>query len=61
MTLSELRCLRLDGPKSLFNFMSRYQFDLDQMRKYCRERFGPVLGEVAETLCAAGTEDLGWT
>ena len=21
----------------------------------------PVLGEVTETLCAAGTEDLGWT
>ena len=28
VTLSELRCLRLDWPKTLFTFMSRYQFDL---------------------------------
>ena len=40
VTLSELGCLRLDWPKTLFTFMSRYQFDLDQMRKDCRERFG---------------------
>ena len=38
--VSELGCLRLDWPKTLFTFMSRYQFDLDQMRKECRERFG---------------------
>ena len=30
----------MDWPKTLFTFMSRYQFDLDQMRKDCRERFG---------------------
>ena len=29
----------LDWPKTLFTFMSRYQFDLDQMRKDCREQF----------------------
>ena len=41
VTLSELGCLRLDWPKTLFTFMSRYQrFDLDQMRQECRERFG---------------------
>ena len=40
VTLSKLGCLRLDWPKTLFMFMSRYQFDLDQMRKECRERFG---------------------
>ena len=37
VTLSELGCLRLDWPKTLFTFMSRYQFDLDQMRKECRD------------------------
>ena len=40
VAMSELGCLRLDWPKTLFTFMSRYQFDLDQMRKDCRERFG---------------------
>ena len=40
VTLSDLGCLRLDWPKPLFTFMSRYQFDLDPMRKECRERFG---------------------
>ena len=40
VTLSKLGCLRLDWPKTLFTFMSRYQFDLDQMWKECRERFG---------------------
>ena len=40
VALSELGCLRLDWPKILFTFMSRYQFDLDQMCKNCRERFG---------------------
>ena len=34
-----LGCLRLKWPKTLFTLMSRYQFDLDQMRKDCRERF----------------------
>ena len=40
VTLSDLRCLRLEWPKTLFTFMSRYQFDMDQMHKECRERFG---------------------
>ena len=40
VTLSHLVCFRLDWPKTLVTFMSRYQFDLDQMRKECRERFG---------------------
>ena len=40
VTLSDLGCLQLEWPKPLFTFMSRYQFDLDQMRKECRERFG---------------------
>ena len=40
VTLSDLGCLRLEWPKPLFTFMSRYQFDLDQMRKECRKRFG---------------------
>ena len=40
MALSELGCLRLNWPKTLFTFMFRYQFDLAQMRKDCQERFG---------------------
>ena len=40
MALSDLGCLRLDWPRALFTFMGRYQFDLDQMRKECRGRFG---------------------
>ena len=40
VALSELGCLRLDWPKTLFVFMSRYQHDLERMRKECRERFG---------------------
>ena len=34
--MNELGCLRLDWPKTLCTFMSRCQFDLDQMRKDCR-------------------------
>ena len=40
VTLSELDCLRRIWTKTLFVFVSRYQDDLDQMRKECRERFG---------------------
>ena len=38
--LSDIGCLRLDWPKSLFTFIGRYRFELEQMRKECRERFG---------------------
>ena len=40
VALSDLCCLRLDWPRALFTFMGRYQFEMDQMRKECRERFG---------------------
>ena len=40
VTLSDLGCLLLEWLKPLLTFMSRYQFDLDQMRKECREWFG---------------------
>ena len=40
ITLVELGCLRLDWPKELFTFVGRYQCELEQMRKICRERFG---------------------
>ena len=40
VALSELSCLCLDWPKTLFVFMSRYQHDLERMRKECSERFG---------------------
>ena len=38
--LSEIGCLRLDWPKDLFAFVGRYQLELEQMRKVCRDRFG---------------------
>ena len=40
VALSELNCLRQGFPKPLFVFMSRYQHDLEQMSKECKERFG---------------------
>ena len=43
VTLSELGCLRLVWPKTSFVFMSRYQHDLECMRKECSERFGSML------------------
>ena len=39
VTLSDIGCLRLDWPKDLFTFVGRYQCELEQMRKTCRERF----------------------
>ena len=33
VALSELGCLGLDWPRALFMSMTRYQFELDQMRK----------------------------
>ena len=40
VTLSDIGCLRLDRLKELFAFVGRYQ--LEQMRKACRDRFGPA-------------------
>ena len=40
VALSELDCLRQSWPKPLFVFMSRYQHDLERMRRECKERFG---------------------
>ena len=37
--LSDIGSLRLDWPKELFNFVGRYQLELEQMRKECRDRF----------------------
>ena len=42
VTLSDIGCLRLDWPKDLFAFAGRYQLELEQMRKACRDRFGPA-------------------
>ena len=36
--LSEIGCLRLDWPKDLFAFVGRYQLELEQMSKVCRDR-----------------------
>ena len=40
VALSELDCLRNDWPQPLFLFTSRYQHDLERMRRECKERFG---------------------
>ena len=40
VALSELDCLRQGWSKPLFVFMSRYQHDLEWMRRECKERFG---------------------
>ena len=39
MALSDLGCLRLDWPRALCTSMGRYQSDLEQLRRECRERF----------------------
>ena len=39
VAMNELNCLHLDWPNTLFVFMSRYQCDLERMRKDCRECF----------------------
>ena len=49
IALSDLGCLHLDWPKTLFTFMSRYQFDLDQMRKECWEWFGSTQARTCTT------------
>ena len=47
--LSEIGCLRLDWPKDLFSFVGRYQLELEQMRKECRDRFGGVTSGMCPT------------
>ena len=39
VSMSELGCLRLDWPQEFFTFVGRYQLELEQMRKECRDRF----------------------
>ena len=39
VSMSELGCLRLDWPQEFFTFVDRYQLELEQMRKECRDRF----------------------
>ena len=47
--LSEIGCLRLDWPNDLFSFVGRYQLELEQMRKACRDRFGPAASGTCPT------------
>ena len=47
--LSEIGCLRLDWLKDLFAFVGRYQLKLEQMRKVCRDRFGPAASGTCPT------------
>ena len=49
VTLSDIGCLQLDWPKDLFTFVGRYQCELEQMRKACRERFGPTASGTCPT------------
>ena len=49
VTLSDIGCLRLDWPKDLFTFVGRYQLELEQMRKACRDRFGPAASGTCPT------------
>ena len=57
--LSDLGCLRLDWPRALFTFMARYQFELDQMRKECRERFGSTQSGTCTTCGKHIQQNLG--
>ena len=49
VTLSDIGCLRLDWPRDLFAFVGRYQLELEQMRKVCRDRFGPASSGTCHT------------
>ena len=49
VTLSDIGCLRLDWTKDLFTFVGRYPCELEQMRKICRERFGPTASGTCPT------------
>ena len=59
VAVSELGCLRLDWLKALFTFMARYQFELDQMRKEWRERFGSTQSRVCTTCGKHIQQNLG--
>ena len=47
--LCDIGCLRLDWPKDLFAFVGRYQLELEQMRKACRDRFRPAAAGTCPT------------
>ena len=49
VTLSEIGCLRLDWPQEFFTFVGRYQLELEQMRKECRDRFEGISSGVCPT------------
>ena len=59
VALGELGCLRLDWPRALFTFMARYQFELDQMRKECRQRFGSIQSGACTTCGKYIQQNLG--
>ena len=59
VVLSKLGCLRLDWPNDLFTFIARYQFELDQMRKECQERFGSTQSGVCMTCGKHIQQNLG--
>ena len=39
VSMSDLGCLRKTWPQEFFTFVGRYQLELEQMRKECRDRF----------------------
>ena len=47
--ISEIGCLRLDWPKELFSFVGRYQMELEQMRKECRDQYSKVTSGTCPT------------
>ena len=47
--ISEIGCLRLDWPKELFSFVGRYQMELEQMRKECRDQYSNVTSGTCST------------
>ena len=58
VAMSELGCLRLDWPMTLFTFMSRYQFDLDESNesRLTDANSDQVLSD-EDLPAAAGSED----
>ena len=38
VSMSDLGCLRKTWPQEFFTFVGRYQLELEQMRKECRDR-----------------------